>query len=184
MAPEEDESDFLDPSSDLFGNLDSTKSIRPNVKPKGAKEKKTSTPNPTPTKQKTTIAPNPKALMMPSITDDSIHPTHYYACYYNQPKLTYYWGAITKTFSDDPDSDNTRSEVEFLRNGSSSKSPVDWFWVKRKDDKKDISILANHFIFYGPVTPKWRMGHMYFPEEAVWHGLQEHVASLAPPAGS
>jgi hypothetical protein len=118
-------------------------------------------------------------LYMPTIKDSCIGSGEFYACYYTQPN-TFYWGQIVKTFSDDPDSPNHSSEVEFLKKGFSSlgKDPKDWCWKKRDDKRKDIATLKNHFIFYGPLSPRICNGIMFFPDHIVFGILINHIAGL------
>jgi hypothetical protein len=147
-----------------------------NEEPEPAMESDTETKTKTPTDKTLTVLEN--RLLMPDITYACVANGKYYTCYYTKPKLTYYWGSITKTFSNDDDTNNTQSEVDFLKNISTSKTPKDWFWTKTKETSKDISILNNHFLFFGPVTPKWQIGVAYFPEDVVWQQLQQHIATL------
>ncbi|KAK8371954.1 hypothetical protein O3P69_016297 [Scylla paramamosain] len=85
--------------------------------------------------------------MMPKLSDDSVN--KYYAVFYTDPKLKYYWGKVTKTFTnDDDDDDIEKVEVDFLQQKAFGSNPHDWTWCERP--VKDIEVLESQYIFYGP----------------------------------
>ena len=106
------------------------------------------------------------------LDDDCIDKDGYYAVYYEAPKLTYYWGKITKTFSDDDMTDINAVEVDFLKKKTISSNINEWNWaVPNPGCYHEISIINAKYVFYGPVVPKKHKGILYFPEHKVWNTL-------------
>ncbi len=98
--------------------------------------------------------------MMPKLSDDSVN--KYYAVFYTDPKLKYYWGKVTKTFTnDDDDDDIEKVEVDFLQQKAFGSNPHDWTWCERP--VKDIEVLESQYIFYGPVLPEIKKRSFHFP---------------------
>ena len=73
-----------------------------------------------------------------SIDIDSIG--QYVAVLYTEPRPQYYWGIVTKTFSDDEETNVMKIEVDFLQKKTLSSDPSLWTWTEKT--KKDIDIVS------------------------------------------
>ena len=103
----------------------------------------------------------------PKISEESIG--KYYAVYYTEP-LTYYWGKVTKVFSEDEEGEVTRVELDFLRKKTITSNPKGWSWIERVF--KDLEIVPTDYVFYGPEKPNFEKSTLYFPDETVYTCLQ------------
>lgn len=106
----------------------------------------------------------------PQLSEESIG--KYFVIYYTEP-LTYYWGKVTKVFSENEDGEVTRVEVDFLKKKTITSDPKDWSWVERA--VKEIGIVPTDYIFYGSENLRVTMCTMYFPDETVYARLCEQL---------
>lgn len=83
------------------------------------------------------------------IDDDSVN--RYYAVIYTAPKKQYYWGKVTKVFSDDEEFAVNRVEMTFLHRKTLSSMPekITWQWLS-VEDKHMVDV---EYIFMGPCSP-------------------------------
>ena len=105
----------------------------------------------------------------PIITDDAVG--KYYAVYYTEPRVIYYWGKIVKTFADDDDSPVNKVEIDCLQKKNISSDPKEWTWTER-NTKKDIDVVDKEYIFYGPVVPMIMKNIFRFPDEMAFACLK------------
>ena len=99
--------------------------------------------------------------MMPKLSGDSVN--KYYAVFYTDPKLKYYWGKVTKTFTNDDDEDDIdKVEVDFLHQKAVSRNPRDWTW-REKTSERHWNIRATVYILW-TVLPEIKKGVFTFSD--------------------
>ena len=81
------------------------------------------------------------------VTDDDVG--KYVAVYYSCQKPSYYWGKITKVFSDDDDTDVTAVEVDFLQKKTLTSDPKLLTWCEKI--RKEVLVVETKYIIWGPV---------------------------------
>lgn len=83
------------------------------------------------------------------IDDDSVN--RYSAVIYTDPKKQYYWGKVTKVFSDDEELPVNKVEMMFLHHKTLSSMPekITWHWPPEED--KHVADIE--YIFMGPCSP-------------------------------
>ncbi|XP_018020256.1 uncharacterized protein LOC108676651 [Hyalella azteca] len=94
------------------------------------------------------------------IDDDAVG--KYVAVLYTDPKTTYFWGKITKVFSNDENSNVTDIEVDFLQKKTITSDPSSWTWDNKR--QKEIQIISIEYVLFGPVCPNFKNKFFQFPD--------------------
>lgn len=74
--------------------------------------------------------------------------------------IFYYWGKVTKLFSNDEDTEVTQVEVDFLQKKAISSNPAAWTWAEKTVE--EVLIIDSKFILFGPVLPEIRKNILTF----------------------
>ena len=69
---------------------------------------------------------------------------------------------MTKTFSDDEETNLTKIEVDFLQKKTLSNDPS--LWKCTEKTKKDIDIVSVNYVLLGPLQPNVGKGLFHFPD--------------------
>lgn len=108
-----------------------------------------------------------------TVNIDDADISKYVAVAYTHPKFKYYWGKITKVFSQDSDATNDKVEIDFLRKRTMGANPADWDWEEKQGKLKEIEIIDTKHILYGPILPTFKGRTMKFPDFQAMAALQE-----------
>lgn len=103
----------------------------------------------------------------------------YYAVYYAEPRVTYYWGKVLKVFSSDVESPISQVEMRFLKKKTISSSPAQWRWVEINEVEKDaIGIVNAQFILHGPALPDITKGLFKFDDPGASKAFQQIIDKI------
>ena len=108
-----------------------------------------------------------------TVNIDDADISKYVAVAYTHPKCKYYWGKITRAFSQDSDANNDKVEIDFLRKRTISANPADWDWEDKQGKLKEIEIIETKHIIYGPMLPTFKGRTMKFPDLKAMAALRE-----------
>ena len=117
---------------------------------------------PVPSAQTEITTPEETRYELPKITCNSEE--NYFAVYYTEPRVTYYWGRVMRTFSKE-EGEVSEVELNFLKEKTIGSNPKDWSWVERKTS--DVSVVPVQYVFFGPVHPEITKSTFYFPDITV-----------------
>ena len=81
-----------------------------------------------------------------TVNIDDADISKYVAVAYTDQNYKYYWGKITKVFSQDSDAKNDKVEIDFLRKQTIGVNPADWDWVDKQGKLKEIEIIDTKHI--------------------------------------
>ena len=95
------------------------------------------------------------------------------AVFYTESKVTYYWGKVLKTFSNDVDDDVNKVEFQFMQRSVLSSDTSQWKWTFPATVPTECV-----FVFYGPELPDIGKNVFTFPDgkmKRIWSKWLEYL---------